>query len=472
MSDALPDPAPLALPAASRALLQDLAQALQAPLAVRDAAGRVVFATVGRASSERAGVTAPIRSEDRVLGELVAYGETARLQSLVASLAAELGPRLTQERVLDVMTDRLAQAYDEINLLYRFGRVLHPDESFLATAEKLLGETAELIERRLLVFCQAETAIQSAGSELALTPGLRWLTESRSAMDGVYADFTRQLRQAGPHGSNRFAGRIFSPDGAIDYVVAPVQTRDEVVGYVGAFRAAEAEPFETGELRLLECVAQELSSTATLRDLLRELREMLFNTVRSLVAAIDAKDEYTRGHSERVFRISVRLGEELALPPEEIRTLTWAALLHDIGKIAIQREILNKPARLNDEEYRTIQSHPVRGCKVLEPIPQLREVLPAIRHHHERFDGRGYPDGLAGEAIPKLARIIAVADTYDAITSTRAYRAARTAEYAREQIVQGAGTQFDPEVARIFMELAQRGSLEELGDSDAARPAA
>jgi HD-GYP domain-containing protein (c-di-GMP phosphodiesterase class II) len=245
-----------------------------------------------------------------------------------------------------------------------------------------------------------------------------------------------------------------------------VRTRAAVNGYVGVFRRGGAEPFETGELRLLECLSQELSHTAITRDLLRELQEMLFNTVRSLVAAIDAKDEYTRGHSERVFRVSVALGERLGLPPEQLQALSWAALLHDVGKIAIQRDILNKPARLSEEEYRTIQSHPARGCRVLEPIPQLRSVLPAIRHHHERFDGTGYPDGLAGEAIPRLSRIIAVADTYDAITSTRAYRQARTASFAREQITRGAGTQFDPQVARVFVEMLDAGQLEERAGDD------
>jgi len=472
MSESHAEPLIRSLPGSCHALLQDLARALQAPLAIRDRDGRVVFATAGRATSERVAVTAPIRNEESVLGELVAYGEAARLQPLVTSLAAELGPRLAQERVLDAMTDRLAQAYDEINLLYRFGRVLRPDESFPASAEKLLSETAELLERRLLVFCQADSSITAAGAELEMTPDLRWLTGSRSALDGVHADFSRQLREAGPRGANRFGGRIVSPDGPIDYVVAPVRARDQVIGYVGAFRAVTDEPFETGELRLLECLAQELSNTATTRDLLRELREMLFSTVRGLVAAIDAKDEYTRGHSERVFHVSVKIGEALGLSHEELQILSWAALLHDVGKIAIQRSILNKPARLTDDEYRTIQSHPVRGCKVLEPIPQLRNVLPTIRHHHERYDGRGYPDGLAGEAIPRLARIIAVADAYDAITSTRAYREARTTEYAREQIETGAGSQFDPEVARVFLELMRTGQLDQPGDATAARPAA
>jgi len=463
MSDARPNAEMLALPDECQELLRDLSQALQAPLAVHDTEGRIAFATAETLPSAPR-VSAPIESEGQVIGELVAFVNEARLQPPLASLAAALGASLVQGQVLDQMTDQLSQAYDEINLLYRFSRVLRPDESFAESAAKLLAETAELMERRLLILCRSEVedCTWSVGPDLELTPALRWLTATRVALDGVQADFARQLRESGPLGVTRFPGRVLAPGGPIDYVVAPVHTRKAVSGYVGAFRPAETEPFETGELRLLECLAQELSNTATTRDLLRELREMLFNTVRSLVAAIDAKDEYTRGHSERVFHLSVRIGQSMGLPPEQIQMLNWAALLHDVGKIAIQREILNKPARLTDEEYRIIQSHPERGCKVLQPILQLRPVLPAIRHHHERYDGRGYPDGLLGEAIPLLSRIIAVADTYDAITSTRAYRQARTAEYAREQIEQGAGTQFDPALVRVFLKMLEAGDLEDL----------
>jgi HD-GYP domain-containing protein (c-di-GMP phosphodiesterase class II) len=186
---------------------------------------------------------------------------------------------------------------------------------------------------------------------------------------------------------------------------------------------------------------------------------MLFHTVRGLVAAIDAKDEYTRGHSERVHHVSILIAKRLGLSAEEIRRVSWAAMLHDVGKIAIGRSILHKPGKLTDDEYETIKTHPVRGCRVLEPIPQLREILPGIRHHHERWDGRGYPDGLRGEEIPLTSRIIAIADTFDAIVSTRAYREARSLEFALEEIGRNAGIQFDAQIVPVFLALAAENAF-------------
>ncbi len=449
--------------------LAHLAGALRIPLAVFDPDGEVILATDiapdvarSRFPSDMAHSSAPIQAAGEALGSLVAFTGDPHVRPLIGTLAAQVGERFALGRDLDQMTDRLSLAYDEINLLYRFTRILQPDQTFGTSADKLLAETADLLEDRALILWQpqSERLSRSSTSQIDTSPELSWLVSNPAAMNAIHAELLRKQQEAGPDASTRCAGSIDSPTGTIHYVVNPVRTRSAVTGHVGVYRLIDSEPFSTGELRLLECLSEQLSHAATTRRLYGELREMLFNTVRSLVAAIDAKDEYTRGHSERVYRISLLLGGRLDLTPDQMQTLSWTALLHDVGKIAVQREILNKPARLTDEEYRVIQSHPERGCRVLEPIPQLQGILPGVRHHHERYDGRGYPDGLAGEAIPLTARIIAVADTFDAITSTRAYRTARSADYALEQIRAGAGTQFDPRVARVMLELAASGDLE------------
>ena len=222
--------------------------------------------------------------------------------------------------------------------------------------------------------------------------------------------------------------------------------------------AAEPRP-ETGEVRLLEVLAGQLSGASTTRELFTEIKGVLFSTVKSLVAAIDAKDAYTKGHSHRVYAMSVRIGERFGLSEDVLQTLTWSALLHDVGKIAIPHRILCKPGRLTPEEFEIIKTHPERGCLVIQPIPQFRSLLPGIRHHHERFDGRGYPDGLAGRDIPLMARIIAVADTFDAMVSTRAYRDARPFDDAIREIRDSAGTQLDPDIAAAFLDLVERGEI-------------
>jgi putative nucleotidyltransferase with HDIG domain len=181
--------------------------------------------------------------------------------------------------------------------------------------------------------------------------------------------------------------------------------------------------------------------------------------LRALVAAVEAKDGYTHGHSARVAATSVRLGQRMGLRPQVLRRLAQGALLHDIGKIGIPDEILNKPGALTREERARIEEHPVIGWDIVRRAPTLREALHAVRHHHERFDGDGYPDGLRGDEIPLVARIVAVADVWDALTSDRAYRPAWSRQRAVDHIAAARGTQFDPVALDAFLKLLEYEGL-------------
>ena len=238
-----------------------------------------------------------------------------------------------------------------------------------------------------------------------------------------------------------------------------VRHEDTVYGWLVLVSCNMDEIFRRGEYRLLNSMAEQLALVIANSDLYDDLEQFIVNLVRSLVHAIEAKDVYTRGHSERVSRISMSIGRKLGLGEDDMGRLQWASMLHDIGKIGTSEAILNKPGKLNEEEFDHIKMHPSRGAAILEPIQQLAESLPGILHHHERYDGTGYPDGLAGEQTPYLARIIGVADTYDALTSDRAYRAAIATEKARDIIRECAGTQLDPAVVQAFEELADADAL-------------
>lgn len=187
--------------------------------------------------------------------------------------------------------------------------------------------------------------------------------------------------------------------------------------------------------------------------ILKDLKELFYKTIKSIASALDAKDPYTHGHSMRVTLYSIILARELNVPESELEHIEIAGLLHDIGKIAIPQSVLCKPGKLTDEEFDVMKSHPQNSEKFVASIKRLQEVAPGMKHHHERWDGRGYPDRLEGENIPYAARIIAIADTYDAMTSTRSYRKALEHEVAISEIERCKGQQFDPTLADKFIEI-------------------
>ncbi len=204
------------------------------------------------------------------------------------------------------------------------------------------------------------------------------------------------------------------------------------------------------EANLLNTVARLLSTHSQNQHLFNEQDELLINFVRTLVSTLDAKDPYTRGHSERVALIARRLSEELGLPEVEQNDIYLSSLLHDIGKVGVDDRILRKPDQLTAEEFEQIQRHPDLGYEILKTIKHLQPILPGVRSHHEAFNGRGYPQGLSGETIPLMARIIAVADSYDAMSSDRPYRRGMPLDRVEEIFRRGAGEQWDRRVIDAY----------------------
>ena len=189
-------------------------------------------------------------------------------------------------------------------------------------------------------------------------------------------------------------------------------------------------------------------------DLVDQQRALFLSTVKSLASAIDAKDEYTRHHSTRVTEFTIKIAAKMNFSDKELGDLELAALLHDVGKIAVPESILNKPGKLTDAEFMLIKEHPARGENILSPVIELKEIARIVRAHHERYDGTGYPDKLKGREIPLGARIMALADTYDSITSERPYRKPASHRFAVKEIISCSGTQFDPEVVERFLDIA------------------
>ncbi len=198
---------------------------------------------------------------------------------------------------------------------------------------------------------------------------------------------------------------------------------------------------------------------AGLKKAAHENNLLFINSVRMLAAAIDAKDPYTRGHSERVARYSMAIGKNLSLPEKEMRDLRISALLHDVGKIGIDDRILRKPGALSDDEFEVMKQHPAKGAAIMSGVAQLIDIIPGMKYHHEKWSGGGYPDNLKEDQIPMQARIVAIADTFDAMTTNRPYQKAMEISYVVEKVKSFAGSRFDPRVVDAFVQAVKRGDI-------------
>lgn len=232
-------------------------------------------------------------------------------------------------------------------------------------------------------------------------------------------------------------------------VAVPLKTKDKLIGVVEILNKKDNSLFNEEDVNLLEALSNQAAVAIENAKLYENLKELFLNTVKSLAAAIETKDIYTRGHSERVTHYSLIIAKKLGIKADEFENLRLAALLHDIGKIGIDESILRKPAKLSLPEFEEIKKHPIYAANILESIPQLKAIIPIIKHHHERYDGNGYPSALKGKDIPYFSRIIAIADTFDAMSSNRPYRQALPIDICLQEIINCSGTQFDPEIAVI-----------------------
>ncbi len=237
--------------------------------------------------------------------------------------------------------------------------------------------------------------------------------------------------------------------GAYDFIIKPADLDLVILSVKKALEKKRLEEEIVAYRSHLERLVEE--RTTKLQQAYRILKKAHLDSVKVLVEAIDAKDPYTRGHSDRVTRMSLKIAFQFGFAEDRLESLEYGALLHDIGKIGIKDEVLQKPGALNSEEYQYIQEHPLIGVKIIEGLDFFKDKIPMIRHHHEHYDGSGYPDGLLGAAIPLEARIIAVPDAFDAMTSARPHRGMMPLQDVLMELEKCKGTQFDPKILEIFL---------------------
>jgi HD-GYP domain-containing protein (c-di-GMP phosphodiesterase class II) len=234
-------------------------------------------------------------------------------------------------------------------------------------------------------------------------------------------------------------------------ICQPLMGKGKILGTLNLIRTKNLHQYTQGQLTTLSLFAAKAAIEIENSKLYQELEDAYFDTVAALSNAIEARDRYTRGHNERVWQITLGIAKGLGWSEDKIKELKMGAMLHDIGKIGVPDAILNKPGSLTPQEFAIMKRHPEVGANMVDKITFLNPALPYILYHHERFDGKGYPIGLRGEDIPLQGRLLAVVDTFDAITSDRPYRKGRSIDQAIIEIQNNAGTQFDPGVVAAFI---------------------
>ena len=385
-------------------------------------------------------------------------------------LAAELALRLSDrfvdsraaerrvqqlERETEDLSLNLSSTYEEISLLYRLTQNLKLSSRDDELGRLALEWLADVVPAESLAIFF--TAIDSAGAvecDGRIEPTL--LTHGPCPVDrDQFAGLLEQLGTVELHQPLILHGQALSRighavAGVRELLIVPLCEGQNVFGYLAAFNHRDEDEFGTVEASLLSSVAAILGIHSGNIELYRQQREFLRGVVRALTSAIDAKDPYTCGHSDRVARVAVRLAEEMGCDTETLNTIYLSGLLHDIGKIGIDDNVLRKPGKLTEVEYEHIKLHSEIGYRILKDLRQLDDVLPVVLHHHEQWDGKGYPHKLAADNIPLMARIVAVADSFDAMGSDRPYRNGMPEDRLDQVLRDGAGKQWDPSVVDAF----------------------
>lgn len=349
---------------------------------------------------------------------------------------------------IENFTEQLAHAYDTIDLLYTLGRAMgqpNTPKEFLAS---LCART-----RAVMGFAWVAACFEGDAS---IPLGLRNVTAVEGDMLADLASCRRTLLEWTTRGVQPVIHeRVPALGGDTGQVISqPLMLRGRAVGILAAGGKQGPDPLMSSyDSQLFEACAGFLATFLDNVALYDDQKQLFMGTLQALTGAIDAKDRYTCGHSERVSILSWQLAEAAGLSMEDAERVRIAGLVHDVGKIGVPDAVLTKPGKLTDDEFGAIKLHPDIGHRILLPVPQLTDVLPGVLHHHERYDGKGYPSRIAGEDIPLMARIIAVADTFDAMSSDRSYRKKLTREQVLAEITRCAGTQLDPRLAALMVRM-------------------
>jgi len=450
--------------------LNSLSAGFGVPLLILDSQGQALMGTGPKFPDRKSFAAAagrngkvlcsePLFFREKKVGTLEMCLNSGSDTEVAQGIARSLESFLSLEGEMVNLSSEIVRIYEELSLIQKISGMLGNEMDsericrlVLDEADKILSVTTFFImlldaERQELVSCFAigRDRDSALGFRVSSTQGLighvffqgEPVTVCDIALDG----------------------RLTLPFPAKSVLCVPLIADTKPVGMLIATDKLSGEEFWSQELQLMGIFAAEVSSALQKAHLYEEINKLFLSTVEALATSIDAKDPYTYGHSRRVAELSVAISTELGIPKERIRKLELASLLHDIGKIGTPESILRKPGRLQPEEFEKIKEHPAKGEEILEMIAEFKEIVTWIRHHHEWYDGNGYPDCLAAEQIPLEARILAVADSFDAMTSDRPYRKGMPTDAVLKIMEQFSRSQFDPAIVAAFERCLVQGKV-------------
>lgn len=424
---------------------------------------RQVIATIGlaaRAGTFRLGEDV-LRACNRVaidstwLGQqadaLPAYGREAigRQASLALVMVRDQIRLAGLEQDLNSLSEQLANTYEELSLVYQISGGMRVNRRAADFFKQTCQDVLDVMNVRAI------GVILSGDGNARPEP---ILYGPQSVPPATLGRLTLQLLPLVTERKNPLLVNLLESDKTLAWLAdhatrllaVPLQRQEQVLGVMFALDKQSGD-FDSVDAKLLYSIANESAIYLENSMLFADVHGLMMGLLHSLTSAVDAKDAYTCGHSERVALLSRHLAMDLSLPDPEVEQIYMAGLLHDVGKIGVPESVLQKTGKLTPEEFESMKKHPEIGARILADVKQVKPLIPGVLHHHERYDGKGYPTGLAGNDIPLMGRIICLADCFDAMTSNRTYRKALPLEVALAEIRRCAGTQFDPALAEAFL---------------------
>lgn len=390
----------------------------------------------------------PVTANGQLIGNISSSTTAENLESLLCSAAYCIENSFRLEAEIEDLSAEIVNVYQELSLIYSLSNKLGGDLDISSICKQVVEEISSVLDVKTILILLHDD--NSGLLSVQACTGLECEKAGSFTVNLAAEPFARLL--SGKKASVITDQRITSslPASLHPALCVPLVTDGKIIGLLIAQDKISGEEFLSPEIKLLDALSGEIAGAVKKAQLYERINRLFISTVEALASAIDAKDPYTYGHSRRVAQITTTICRKIGMPSDEIHMVNLAALLHDIGKIGTPEYILRKPGRLNSVEAKKIQEHPVQGAQILLPFDELKDFVCWIKHHHERYDGEGYPDKKVAEDIPLPSRIIAIADSFDAMTSDRPYRKAMNPSLALDIMNDHAGSQYDPDILEVF----------------------